>query len=482
MKIKTILDNPHNFIWQLGERFVNAIIQFFLGLVVARIIGPNEYGLIALTTVVITFSDLIVNGGLGSALIQKVEIDKKDIDSVYSVTLLVSLGVIFILFVISKYIASFYGEPKVQKLLYIYMFGIFPFAVYGIQRSLLMRDKNYKLMFGASFISLFISGSIGIVLALAGVGVYCMAIQNVICSVLGIAILEVRKRYRFSFRIYKGNCSELIRFGSKMMVSNAIDTSYKNLPTICVPKVYGNTQLGFFTYGRQIPNVIMSTINSAVVTAAFTTFSRKQKKIDELTIAVRDVTRNYIFVAFPIMFGIYSVKDDIILFLLGEEWREASFFLGVFCIAYAFWPIQIIGFQAIAALGKSDIVLIYEIVKKITGIILLGLSMFYSIEIMMYGQIIIAVFFCLIGSIPYKKYLRYGYKEQLGDIIPALISSIIMVAIVIGVDRILRMRYILLELVINIFTGLIAYSISSIVLNKYAYSLVRSWIGWSQND
>lgn len=413
-----------NFVWQLLERAFNAVILFVTGVLIARLVGPSEYGLVALTTVFVTFTDLVVNGGLGVAIVQKKNLTDEDFSVVFSINTIIAAVAVFLFILIAPYIAAYYEESKIANMMYLYAVGIWPFAVCGILRSKLMRMFDFRAMFLASGISLAIAATVGVFLAYKGAGVYAMMVQTVLGSVLCMIILWIYTGRNLSLTREISKGKSFINYGYKMMLSNMLDTSFKSFPTIVVPKVYGQEVLSFFTYGRQIPNVLITTIYSAVVTFAFPIFAKNQHDLGIIKRELRFFIKNYLALVMPIVACLVACSEEIILFLLGEQWLEAEFFLCVFSLVYVVYPLQMLGFQAIAAIGNSDVFLKYEIYRKIIGAAMLFYSIYYDIHVFMYMQVVTAIIFLIMNIHPSRVYLRYGIVEQAVDVLPDILVMI----------------------------------------------------------
>lgn len=444
--------------WQSIERIFNAICLFILGVVVARIVGPSEYGIVSLTTVFVTFSDLLVNGGLGSAIIQKETLEDKDVNDVFTITTILSIMVGVLLVLIAPKVAAFYSEIKVKYLLRLYALGLWPFAIYGLLRSVLTRKLEFKKLCIVAVVSLLVSCILTVILALCGCGVYSMVAQSLSSSIVGLISLIALMKPKLKIR-WKVNV-ELIRYGWKILCSNIIDTSYKSLPTVIVAKAYSISELSLFTYGRQISNVIVSTINSTIVTTLFPLFSREQKNIENVKSLLRKTITNYAIIFFPFMTGLAMCSDEIIRILAGSEWDGAGFFLAGFCFVYLWYPLHSINFQAIAAIGKSDVYLLYEIIKKTIGVLGLFLSISGRIEFVLYMQVIVSLLFWIIGFFPTKKYFSYNIWLQVKDVMPGIFIAIC-VCVLMGVLQLLLGNESWIKvLIIKVGLGLLLYVFS----------------------
>lgn len=447
--------------WQLIERICSAVIQFVLSVIIARLVLPEEYGIISVITVFITLADLLVNAGFGTALIQQKETIEDDIASVFTFSTVLSVLLCALLMICAPFIADFYREPLIRPVLQIYSLGIWPFAVYGLLRSLLMKNLEFKKMCIVSVSALVISGIAGVLIALAGGGVYALTFQSLINSVLGMCLLFFSTKWHPRLKINKARTKGLWKYSWKLMVSNLVDTAYKSIYTLCVPKFFGNRLSGYYNYGRQIPNVIVSTLNSTMVTVMFPFFAKEQNNLADVKNRLRKTIRSYCFISFPIMAGIMGTSDLIIYILLGAKWMPAAKYLAFFCFIYGLQPVQNINFQAISARGQSEVYLKYELLKKGFGIGGLIISLPLGMDWLMWGQVIVILISMLLNVMPNKKWLNYTPAEQTKDILPFVLTAGVMYAAVRLTDVWLQDVNPYVRAVTEVFLGIAVYAVIS---------------------
>ena len=447
--------------WQLIERVSNAVVQFAISVVLARLVSPEEYGIISLVTVFITLADLLVTSGFGTAIIQKKDILQADINAVYTFTTCVSAIVVAVLFLLAPLIAIFYDKEIIVPVLRLYILIIWPFAVAGIYRSVLMRQMKFKEVFFRSGIPMVLSGGIGVVVAIFGGGVYALVVQNLTYAFGSLIAYRFTTNIKMKFVQCREEIKVLWKYSSKLLFANVSDVAYKNLYTLCIPKFFSDAILGVYSYGRQIPNVIFTTLNSAIISAMFPVFARKQENIPDLKVSLRKTIRSCNFFYFPIMIGIVALAKPVIIILLGKEWTESAWYLQFFCIVYGLHHIQNLNFQAISACGKSDIFLKYEVIKKIVGVVTLVITLPFGIEWVMWGQIVNIAIALAMNIFPNKKWLQYKLGEQLRDIIPYAIIVMIMFLAVKGCGILLKDMNFYLCTVLQVLVGVASYILTA---------------------
>lgn len=443
--------------WQMLERILTAVVQFIISVVLARLVLPDEYGIISLVTVFVTLADLLVTSGFGTALIQKKNIDDADVNAVFTFSTVVSLGVWVLLFFTAPFVADFYEIPVITTVLRIYALVIWPSAIGGLLRSLYMRELKFKVLFFVSAIPMVISGVVGVMVALYGGGVYALVIQNLVNAYGALILVWSISKRKLRLRYGKKRIAELWKYSWKLLIANVADVAYKNIYTLCIPKFYNDRVLGFYSYGRQIPNVVFSTLNGAMVASMFPVFARKQEDILDLKGCLRKTIRSCNFFYFPMMIGIVALAEPVIIILLGEKWIESAWYLRFFCIVYGLHHIQNLNFQAISACGKSGVFLKYEIMKKIVGVVILAVTLPLGIEWVMWGQIVNIAIAILMNIHPNKKWLQYNLGEQLKDVVPYAILVMIMYLAVVGCGILLKDMNFYLCTVLQVLTGVMSY-------------------------
>ena len=419
-----------SFFWAFLERGGSQGIQFVVQIVLARFLLPEEYGMIAFLAVFIALANIFVTSGLNTALIQKKDVDSVDFSSIFYISFLVATLLYITLFFVSPYIASFYEEPELMRVLRILALTLFPGAFNSIQKAYIARNMMFKKLFFSSFVATIISGVIGIVLAYHDFGVWALTVHQLVRQVTIVIILffivEWRPRLIFSFKRFKS----LFSYGSKLLVSSLLDTLYNNISILIIGRWYDTKMLGFFHKGQQFPSILMNNIDGSIQSVIFPALSIYQDDKKKVKKIAKRALQTSSFITFPMMVGLAVVAEILISLLLTEAWLPAVPFLQIFCISFALWPIHTANLQVINAIGRSDIFLKLEIIKKILGITIIIFSTPFGALGMAWGIVISGVLSTAINAIPNSKLIDYSYIEQLKDLFPILIISLVMGAVV----------------------------------------------------
>lgn len=412
--------------WKLLERIGTQGIQFIIQIVLARLLLPEEYGLIAIVMVFITLANVFVQSGFNTALIQKKQVDEVDYSSVLYLSLAIAALLYLIIYLSAPFIANFYTQPRLETVLRVLSITLFIGAFSSIQNAFVARNMLFKRLFFSSIGAVFVSGIVGIVLAYKGLGVWSLVAQQLTNQLTVVIILWFTVKYRPHLLFSLERIKTLFAYGSKLLASALIDTLYNELRTLIIGKMYTPAMLGFYNRGQQFPQVIVANINGSIQSVMLPALSAHQDNKKR----VKDMMRRSIvtssFFIFPMMIGMAVVAEPLVKIVLTDKWLSAVPFLQIFCFSYALMPIHTANLQAINAMGRSDIFLRLEIIKKIVGIIILAISLPFGVYVIALGQIFSGIISTFINAYPNKQLLGYSYKDQWIDIMPSLVISMIM--------------------------------------------------------
>lgn len=419
-----------NLIWKFAERSGAQGVQFIVGIVLARLLTPADYGLIGLITVFIMIANVFVQSGFGQALVQKYTADDLDFSSVFYFSTAISVILYIIIFFAALPIANFYNEPVLIPVLRILSFTLIISGVNSVQQAYVQKTMQFKRFFWATLIGTIVSAIVGVFMAYYGFGVWALVGQQLSNQAVNTIVLWFTVRWRpmlkFSFRRTKN----LFSFGWKLLVSALIDTGYNNMYSLIIGKVFTTADLGFYNRGKQYPLLIISNINGAIDSVLFPVLSDVQNDVARLKSMVRRSIKTSTFFIFPAMAGLAAVAEPLVKLMLTDKWLPCVPFIQFSCFIYAFWPIHTANLQAINASGRSDIFLKLEIIKKIIGITIFIVTIKHGLVAMMFGQCCSTIISLFINAAPNRKILCYTYFEQIKDILPSMILSLFMCACV----------------------------------------------------
>lgn len=463
-----------NLIWKFLERGGVQGVQFIVQIVLARILTPADYGVTGLIIIFINVANVFVQSGLGSALIQKKNATEDDFSSVFYLNILISLVMMGILFITAPVISSFYQMEILIPVLRVQSLMLLFNAFNVVQNAVLQKNMQFKKLFYASLAAITLSGIFGILFAYLGAGVWALVFQQLINALITSVILWIIVKWRPKCVFKLGNIRQLFKFGSRLLCSGVIDTLYNNIYPLIIGKVYSQAELGYYNRGYQIPNVLVSNLNGSIQGVLFPAFAEYQDNRPRLKQLVRRSIVTSSFLVFPMMAGLAACSEPLTIILLTEKWLPSVPFMQLSCIIYALWPIHTANLQAINAVGRSDIFLKLEIIKKSISITVLFITVPRGIYFMLIGSCCTSFIGAAINAWPNKKLLNYSYFEQIKDILPSLILSLIMCALCFSVF-LLHLRT-WATLIIQIIAGAAFYITAAWVLKLECFTYLLNTI------
>ncbi len=417
-------------LWKFMERIGTQGIQFVVTIFLARLLLPEQFGLIVLVTIFTSIAGIFVQSGFSTALIQKKDADHVDFSSVFYLSLLASILLYIILFFTAPLIATFFEQPDFIIVLRVLSLTLFFGALNSVQTAIISRKMQFKKLFISSLGSTIVSGIVGITMAYTSFGIWSLVGQLLSNQIMTTIILWfiVKWRPQLTFSLYR--IKSLLSFGWKLLASGLIDSLYSNLRSLLVGKMFSPATLGFYNRGEQFPNLIVSNIDGSIQSVMFPTLSKYQDNYVRVKEMVRRSIVSSSFIIFPMMVGLAVIAKPLVILLLTEKWLPVVPFLQIFCVSYALWPIHTANLQAMNALGRSDLFLKLEIIKKVLGLMILAISIPFGIYGIAWGGCIGSLLSSFINAYPNLKLINYSYKEQWKDIFPSLLLSLMMGAIV----------------------------------------------------
>lgn len=464
-----------NLVWRFAERCGAQVVSFIVSIILARILEPEAYGTIALITVFTTIFQVFVDSGLGNALIQKKDADDLDFSTVFYANIVFCTVLYAGLYFAAPAIARFYSNLTLVPYIRVLSLTVLISGVKNVQQAYVSRHMLFKKFFFSTLGGTITAGIIGIAMALYGFGLWALVAQQVVNLAIDTVILWCTVKWRpqkwFSLNRLKG----LFSYGWKLLVSGLLNTLYGDLRQLLIGKVYSSADLAYYNKGDRFPAIIVSNVNSSIDSVLLSAMSNEQDNVTR----VRDMTRRAIktstYIMAPLMVGLAFTGTSVVKLLLTEKWLPCVLYLRIFCFADIFSPIHTANLNAIKAMGRSDIFLKLEVVKKVFGLTLLLIVINISVEAMAYSILVADIVGQIINSWPNKKLLHYGYLEQIKDIFPNVALALFMGLIIWGVE--LFGWSVVPTLCVQIVLGAVIYLAGSVVTKndsfQYVWNLVK---------
>ncbi|MBE6797086.1 MAG: lipopolysaccharide biosynthesis protein [Ruminococcaceae bacterium] len=466
---KTIMTN---LMWRFLERCGSQGVTFIVSIVLARLLAPEVYGTIALVTVFTTLLQVFVNSGFGTSLIQKKDADDVDFSTVFYFNIIFSASLYVVMFFAAPAIAGFYNNLELIPVIRVLTLVVIVSGVRNVQQAFVSRNMMFKRFFWSTLGGTLSGAAVGIYIAWAGYGVWALVGQQLTNAIVDTLILWVTVKWRpkllFSFKRLKS----LFSYGWKLLVSSLIDTLYNDMRQLIIGKLYSSNDLAFYNRGKQFPNLVATNINASIDSVLLPAMSSAQDNKETVKAMTRRAIKTATYIIMPLMVGLAVCAEPIVRLILTDKWLPCVPFMQIFCITLAFYPIHTANLNAIKAMGRSDLFLKLEIIKKVVGLALLFSTMWISPLAMAYSTLVGSVASQIINSWPNKKLLGYSYLEQLKDIAPNIALAVFM-GICVYCIQFLNLPVILI-LIIQVILGAILYVLGSKLFKLDSFEYVLS--------
>lgn len=473
LKNKTI----NGMLWQFLQKVSGQLVSFVISVILARILSPSDYGLVALAGMFLGLLGIFSNGGLGPALIQKKEVDEEDYNTMF-VTQLVFASILYvIIFFCAPFFASFFKTVDNQQLVAVIrvMALTMPLgALAGVQNSVVTKRLMFKWYFYTNFVSLAVSATIGLYMAYHGYGAWALVAQGISSTVTStiviFCLLDWHPKFRFSYSRFK----PLFQQGLKYMGTALVGTVTSQVKGYALGLKYSAADLAYYNRGEGIPNLLCDNIDSTIQSVLFPSLAQIQDDRDAVRNALRRAIRISTFILMPMLFGLAAVSDKVVILVFTEKWASSIPFMQVLCFCLAIGIMCNVNLQALRAIGKIGLIFKLEFIKKpIMLLVILG-TMLVSPLAIAWGILFFNIFVYFVNSYPNKKSIGYSYKQQIFDVGPNFLLAFFMAAIVYFVGKIEINMYILL--VVQILLGCIIYISLAILLKNESLSYVYNTI------
>lgn len=413
-----------NLIWRFAERCGAQVVQFIVSIVLARILLPETFGTVALVIVIAQIFQVFVDSGLGNALIQKKDADDLDFSSVFWFNIVWCLFLYGVIFFIAPAISFFYKDVTLVPVIRVLCITVIISGLKNVQQAYVSRTLQFKKFFFATLGGTIVSAFVGIGLACTGFGVWAIVAQKLVNLSIDTLVLWLTVKWRPKFIFSLKRLHGLLSYGWKLLASALLDTVYTNLRQLVIGKMYTTSDLAFYNQGDKFPEIIATNINTSIDSVLLPTMSQEQDD----KVRVKEMTRRAItvstYVMAPMMMGLACCAETVVLLVLTEKWLPCVLYMRIFCITFMFYPIHTTNLSAIKAIGRSDLFLKLEVLKKIVGLVFLISTMWFGVKVMAYSMLLSSLFCQLINTWPNKRLLSYSYIEQLKDILPSILLAI----------------------------------------------------------
>lgn len=410
--------------WSAIERFSTQFVQLAVMLLLARMLGPEAFGLIGMLAVFIALSQTVVDGGMREALIRTLNPSVEDYATVFYFNIGISVAIYTLLYVGAPAVASFYSQPELINLLRVLGLVVIVNSFMVIQQAILSIKMDFKTMAKASIVAVMVSSAIAVFMALYNFGVWALVGQSLSYSFLQVAILNILNKWRPDARFSRESFQRLFGFGSKLLLSSMIDTFYQNIYQLIIGKQFSSVQVGYFTQARNLTAIPAATLTAIIQRVTYPMLSAMQDDVPRLERNYLRIMQLSALIIFPIFFGLAAVADDLILLLLGEEWQESAILVSIIAFGIALYPIHAVNLNFLKVKGRSDLFLRLEIIKKLIVTLVLLVTVPLGIEAICIGMAVTSYISLIINTYYNGKLGSLGLNAQIKVLLPLWLISI----------------------------------------------------------
>ena len=449
-------------IWSAVDRFSAQGIQFVFSILIARLLVPEDYGVIAMLNIFLAVSQTFIDSGFGTALIRKIDRTETDFSTVFYFNIAVAVFFYLGLFFAAPAIANFYNTPLLVPVTRVTAINLVIGSLSGIHNAKLSIAIDFKSRAKISIVSAVLTGSVGLWMAYSGYGVWALVVQTVFAGIIRTIMLWIIVKWYpklvFSWKSFK----EMFSFGSKLLASGLLDTIYNNIYPLVIGKIFSPSTLGLYAKAKSLADFPSANITGVLQNVTFPVLSSIQNEEDRLADAYKRFLRISAFVIFPLMLGLSSVADPFIRLALTDKWEGAIYLLQIICFALMWYPIHAINLNILSVKGRSDYFLKLEIIKKVQGVFILCITVPMGIVAMCYGQVINSMISLIWNTHYTKKLIGYGFLAQIKDLLPIFIHSLIMWGLVLFIVHFMPTLW--LKLIVGITAGMVYYIVGSYIM------------------
>ena len=412
-------------IWKFLEKGGRAVVELAVQIVMARLLAPEEFGALAIMLVFVNVGNVIVQSGLNTSLVQAEEIDEVDLSTVFWLSFGVSAVLFAVVFATAPAIAAFYSMPHIVWPLRALGLLLLVTAFSSVQVAIVQRRLQLRRVFNATIVAALVSGVVGIAAALAGAGLWALVLQQLVYQVANCSVLGLQVRWLPRFVFDRAKARRHFRYGWKLLVSGLLDQGYQSLSDLIIGRQFSASSLGLVSQGKKYPQAVGNMLDGAIQPVMLSAVSRVQDDIARVRRLVRRALKTSTFLIMPSMTLFAVIAEPLVEILLGEKWLPCVPFLQMYCFIYALLPIHTTNLQALSGMGRSDLFLKLELIKKAYGIcfILFAAFVLRDVYLMVAMYMITGIISSFVNAWPNNRVIGYSYIEQLRDIAPVILLS-----------------------------------------------------------
>ena len=460
--------------WSSVERFSNQGVQFVFSIILARLLSPSDFGIIAMITIFFAVAQSFVDSGFSNALVRKTDRVEEDLSTCFYFNIGVGIIAYIVLFLIAPLVANFYNQPILSPIIRITGLGVILNSLCVVQQALFTIKIDFKSQAKITLSATVISGIVGILLAYQGYGIWALVWQGVVSSIVRMGLLWLMSKWRPRTGFSKSSFNYLFGYGSKLLASGLLDTIYNNIYPIVIGKFYTPAQLGNYSRALGWAQLPSANITSILQRVTFPVLSTIQDDTLRLQNSYRRLLKLSAFIVFPLMTGLAAIASPLVRVVLTAKWDGCVLYLQILCFALMLYPIHAINLNLLQVKGRSDLFLRLEIIKKIIGVVILIITIPLGITAMCLGMVFSSIICLIVNTYYTSRFIDVGLLTQLKDLRIILINSLVMGGGIYILTSFIDIEG--LKLVMGIVIGFLLYFIESFYFSKAELQEVISLI------
>ncbi|MBU3127162.1 lipopolysaccharide biosynthesis protein [Clostridium tagluense] len=444
--------------WSFSDLIANQGIQFIIQVILARLLVPEDFGIIGMITVFIAISQSFIDSGFTNALIREKEPSQADYSTVFYFNLFMAVLMYIVLFFSAGAISRFFKEPQLVAILRVIAIVLIINSFGLIQRTMLTKSINFKTQTKISVISSIVSGIIAVIFAYMGFGVWSLVVKTLVMQFIQSLLFCIYNKWIPSLVFRIDSFKRLFGFGWKLLVSGLINTLYNNLYFLIIGKVFSTVELGYYTNAQKLRDTASQSITTSVQKVSYPVLSSIKEDEETLRAAYKKIIKTSVFITFPLMIGLAVVASPLIRLIFGQKWINSIPSFQMLCFAGMLFPLHAINLDILQVKGRSDLFLRLEIIKKFVGLSLIAIVLFFKLGILglLWAAVLSSYIGYFINSYYSAEMLSYSTVQQIKDITPVFIASVLM-AIVVYFSGTILLTNNLVKLIIQFIIGVVVY-------------------------
>ncbi len=457
------------FAWKFFEKISYQVINLVIQIVLARILMPDDYGIIALLAIFMAIGDVFIKNGFTTAIIQKKNTDNLDLSTVFWGNVALSVTLYIILYITAPAIAAFYRQPHLIDITRVLSLNLIIGGLCAIHFALIAKKIDFKKSYVVNLINVLTMGFVGILLAINGFGAWALVFSvlsgALVSGIVLYIIVKWHPRFIFSFERLK----TLFTYSSKVLSSNLLNTVFNNVHVLIIGRFFTSSSLAYYQRGQALPQSIMNSIDGSFSEVMYPTYSLIQDDLDRLRLAISKSLRLSMFICLPLMFCLCAMSENLTIVLLSDKWSESIPFMQLSCIICSFWPLSTVS-HAVNAIGRSGLTLKINFFSKFFILFFIMICIPFGVFAIMVGSLLSSMVMLFISFHYYKRAIGYGIKNVISDIRLSFLNASIAASLVYLINFLNYNIY--LELTLQLITGIVSYWLLSTLTSNESYCYI----------